>query len=148
MNWAHVHLIINHVPVIGVLGVILLLAYALARKSEELKMVSFGFLVLIALMTLAVYFTGEGAADVAKKIPGVTQAFIDRHEEMADLALVLTELLGVLALAGLIVLRRTSSIPKWLAVVVLLVSLITAAVVGLTANLGGQIRHTEIRGQG
>lgn len=148
MNWAHVHLIINHIPVIGVPGVILLLAYALARKSKEVKMVSFGLLVLIALMTLAVYFTGDGAADVVKKIPGVTEAFIDRHEEMADLALVLTELLGVLSLAGLIILRRSGSIPKWLAVMVLLASLITAAVVGLTANLGGQIRHTEIRAQG
>jgi hypothetical protein len=35
MNWAHVHLMINHFPVIGALGAILLLVYALVRKSEE-----------------------------------------------------------------------------------------------------------------
>jgi uncharacterized membrane protein len=146
MNWAHVHLMINHFPVVGVLGAILLLVYSLVRKSDEVKMVSFGLFVLIALMTLAVFFTGQAAADAVKKLPGVTEAYIGRHEEMADVAVVLMETLGVAALAGLIFLRRSGAIPKWIVVIVLLLSLVTAAVVGLTANLGGQIRHTEIRG--
>lgn len=146
MNWAHVHLMINHVPVIGLLGAVLLLIYALARKSEEVKMVSFGLFVLIALMTFAVYFTGEAAQKVVKDLPGVTEADIGRHEEIAGLALTSMEVLGVAALIGLILLRRSGAIPKWIVVVVLVLSLITAAIVGFTANLGGQIRHTEIRG--
>jgi uncharacterized membrane protein len=145
MNWAHVHLLINHFPVIGVLGAILLLVYSLVRKSEEVTMVSFGAFVLIALITLAVYFTGQAAEDVVKNLPGVTETYIGRHEEMAELALVLIEALGVLSLVGLFLLRRSGSIPKWAVVMVLVTSLIAAAVVGLTANLGGQIRHTEIR---
>jgi hypothetical protein len=145
MNWAHVHLMINHFPVIGVLGVILLLAYSLVRKSEEVKMVSFGLFVLLALMTLAVYFTGEAAQEIVKNFPGVTKASIDTHEELADLALVLMEALGVAALAGLFFLKRSGSIPKLLVAFVLVLSLITAAVVLLTANLGGQIRHAEAR---
>ena len=145
MNWAHVHLIINHFPVIGVLGAILLLVYSLIWKSEEVKMVSFGVFVLIALITLPVYFTGEAAAKVVKDLPGVTEAFVGRHEEMAELALVLMEVLGLMSLVGLFLLRRTGSIPKWAVIMVLVTSLITAAVVGFTANLGGQIRHTEIR---
>jgi len=88
MNWAHVHLMINHFPVIGVLGAILLLLYALVRKSDEVRMVSFGAFVLIALITIAVFFTGHGAEDVVKNVPGVTEASIGRHEEMADIALV------------------------------------------------------------
>jgi uncharacterized membrane protein len=145
MNWAHVHLMINHFPVIGVLGAVLLLLYALVRKSDEVRMVSFGVFVLIALITIAVFFTGQGAVDVVKNLQGVTEAFVGRHEEMAAIALVLTEVLGVLALAGLYLLRRSGSIPKWLVLAVIVASLVTAAVVGLTANLGGQIRHTEIR---
>jgi len=145
MNWAHVHLMINHFPVIGVLGAILLLLYALVRKSDEVRMVSFGAFVLIALITIAVFFTGHGAEDVVKNVPGVTEASIGRHEEMADIALVFMEGLGIIALTGLFLLRRTGSIPKWLVLIVLVISFITAAVVGLAANLGGQIRHTEIR---
>ena len=147
MNWAHVHLIINHVPIIGVLGTILLLVYSLVRKSEEVKMVSFGLFVLIALMTLAVFFTGEAAQDTVKKLPSVTEAYIGRHEEMAEIALVVMEALGIAALVGLLLLRRSGAIPKWIVTVVLVLSLITAAIVGFTANLGGQIRHTEIRSE-
>lgn len=147
MNWAHVHLMINHFPVVGVFGATTLLIYSLARKSEEVKRVSFGLFALLALITLAVFFTGQAAQDTVKKLPGVTEASIDRHEEMAEYALVFIETMGLTALAGLLFLRVTGAIPKWIVLAVLILSLITTAVVGLTANLGGQIRHTEIRGQ-
>jgi hypothetical protein len=55
INWAHIHLMINHFPVVGVMGAILLFLYALIRKSEEVKMVSLGLFVLVALITLPVY---------------------------------------------------------------------------------------------
>lgn len=145
INWAHVHLIINHFPVVGVLGGILLLVYALIRKSEEVKMVSLGVFVLIALMTIAVFFTGQAAEEGVKKLPGVTEGYIGRHEEMAEYAITLMEILGVLALTGLVLLKRLGAIPKLVVLLVLVMSLITAAVMGFTANLGGQIRHTEIR---
>ncbi len=145
MNWPHVHLMINHIPVIGVPGAILLLVYSLLRRSEEVKMVSFGLFVLIALMTLAVYFTGGAAAKAVENLPGVTEAAIGRHEEMADVALVLIEVLGIVALTGLFLLRRLGHIPKLAVILLLVLSLISAAVAGLTANLGGEIRHPEIR---
>jgi hypothetical protein len=136
---------INHIPVIGLLGTLLLLIYAVVRRSEEVKMVSFGVLVLIALMTIAVYFTGQAAEDMVKKIPGVTESLIGRHEEAADLALTGIEASGILALVGLILRRRTGSLPKWSVIVVLVLSIISTLVVLYTANLGGEIRHTEIR---
>ena len=145
MNWAHVHLMINHIPVIGIPGVILLLVYSLAQRNEEVKRVSFGLFVLIALMTFAVFFTGEAAQKVVKGLPGVTEAYIGRHEESAEYSLVLVEVLGLLALAGLVFRRRFGRIPNAIVVLVLVMSLIASAVAGLTANLGGQIRHTATR---
>jgi uncharacterized membrane protein len=145
MNWAHVHLMINHFPVVGVFGATTLLIYSLLRKSEEIKRVSFGLFVLLALITLAVFFTGQAAENTVKKLPGVTEASIDRHEEMAGYALLFIETLGLAALAGLLLLRVSGAIPRWIVVIVLLLSLAAAAIVGITANLGGQIRHTEIR---
>jgi uncharacterized membrane protein len=145
INWAHVHLLINHFPVVGVFGGILLLGYALTRKSTEVSMVSLGVFVLIALITIPVFLTGEGAEDVVKKIPGVTETYIGRHEELAELSLALIEILGALALVGLIWLKRKGTIPQFIMILVLVMSVIMAAVVGFTANLGGQIRHTEIR---
>jgi uncharacterized membrane protein len=145
INWAHVHLMINHFPVIGVLGGILLLAYALRRKSQEVKMVSLGVFVLVALTTIPVFLTGEGAEDVVKHIPDVTETYIGRHEKFAEVTLVLMEILGILSLIGLVLLRRRGAIPPSIVILVLVMSLITAILVGITANLGGQIRHTEVR---
>ena len=147
MNWPHVHLMINHFPEVGIFGAVALLIYSLVRKSEEIKRLSFGLFVLLALITLGVFFTGQAAEDTVKKLPNVTEAYIGRHEEMAELALVLMETLGLAALAGLLFLRESGAIPKWIVLAVLILSLITAVLVGYTANLGGQIRHTEIRGQ-
>ena len=42
MNWAHVHLMLSHLPVVGTIFGVLLLLLALLRKSEELKRVSLG----------------------------------------------------------------------------------------------------------
>lgn len=148
INWAHVHIMINHIPVIGLMGILLLLLYAVFRRSEEVKMVSFGALVLIALMTIAVFFTGQAAEDMAKKIPGVTENDIGRHEEAAVLSLTGIEISGTLALIGLILRRRRGSMPKWNVIAVLVLSLISSGIVLYTANLGGEIRHTEIRGPG
>jgi len=61
MNWAHIHLSLNHLPVVGIIFGVLLLLLALLRKSEELKRVSLGVFVLTALIALPVYFTGEPA---------------------------------------------------------------------------------------
>lgn len=145
VNWAHVHIMINHFPVVGVFGAILLLVYALVKKSEEMKMVSLGIFVLIALITIPVFFTGEAAENVVKKLPGVTETYIGRHEEFAEYSITVMEILGAMSLLGLYFIFRSGTIPKWLFLIVLLLSLLTAAIVGLTANLGGQIRHTEIR---
>jgi len=145
MNWAHVHLLINHFPVIGVLGVLLVFVYGLVRKSDEVKLLGLGLFVLIALITIAVYLTGGAAENVVKNLPGVTESFIGAHEEMALLALVLIELLGVAALGGLFLFRKSGTLPQWYITLVLVIALASSGTVGLTANLGGQIRHTEIR---
>ncbi len=148
INWAHMHLMINHIPVIGIPGAILLFIYALVKRSDEVKMAAFVMIVLLAILTVGVYLSGQAAEDMVKKLPGVTEADIGRHEEVADLSLILIEGLGALALAGLFFMRRSGSIPKWLVSLVFILSLITAVVVGYTANRGGEIRHSEIRGPG
>jgi len=147
INWAHVHLMINHFPVIGVLGAILVFGYGLVRKSDEVKLLGLGLFVLIALITIPVYLTGGAAEKVVKdmNLPGVTESYIGDHEDLASAALALIELLGMAALGGLFLFRKSGMLPRWYIALVLVLSLAAAGTVGLTANLGGQIRHTEIR---
>jgi uncharacterized membrane protein len=145
INGAHLHLMMNHFPVVGIMGALLLLVYARIRNSEEVKMVSLGIFVLLALITIPVYISGGFAEDAVNKLSGVTEKYISRHADFALYALILMEALGILALTGLVLLRRSGSVPTWILNSVLVLSLATTAVIGFTANLGGQIRHTEIR---
>jgi uncharacterized membrane protein len=145
MNWAHVHLALSHLPVIGAIFGLLLLLLALLRKSEELKRVSLGVFVITALLALPVYFTGEPAEEMIEHLPGVAEPLIERHENAALFALLMAGVTGIVALIGLILFRRAETLPIWVVGAALVLSLATSGLMGWTANLGGEIRHTEIR---
>ncbi len=144
MNSAHIHLILNHIPVLGIGFGVLLMFYGFFRKSDELIKVSLGIFVLAALITIPVYLTGEPAEEIVENLAGVSEAFIDPHEDWGFYSLILMEITGVLALLNLVLFGR--SFGKKLLQVTFLGSIIAAGSILWTANLGGKIRHTEIRG--
>ena len=102
MDAAHAHLILNHIPVVGLGAAILLLLYAFARKNDEMKKAALAGFALLALVAIPVYLTGKGAEDLVEHLPGVTEAYIEQHEEAATASLIAIELLGALSLAGLV----------------------------------------------
>jgi uncharacterized membrane protein len=145
MNWPHIHLIINHFPVIGFIFGLLFVLYAMLRKSEELKKTSLGFFVLVALITVPVYFTGDQAGDVMERLPDVSKSLVEQHEEAASVALTGAVILGIVAAGGLFFFRRAAAIPRWLMMLALILTIAVNGLVAYTANLGGQIRHPEAR---
>jgi uncharacterized membrane protein len=147
MNAAHWHLLVNHLPVIGTLFVVLLLIAGFLRSSGEVQKLSLVFAVVVALTAVAAYLTGDPAEHVVENLPGVTSFAIHVHEEFAEVAFVLTACLGGLALVGLVAFRRRAKPPAAFMVAVLVLALVSAGTMAWTANLGGKIRHTEIRNQ-
>jgi hypothetical protein len=147
MNVAHIHLLLNHIPMIGTVFGVVLFSLALMRRSEELKKISLGIFVVGAVVALPVYFTGEPAEEVVEHLPGVSESIIEQHEEAAEIALVAVELLGAISLAGLVLFRSASGIPNWFAALSLVLSVMVGGVMAWTANRGGQVRHTEIRAE-
>ena len=145
MNWAHVHIAINHVPVIGIVFGFLLLLYAMMKKTEEVKRISLGIFVIIALIVIPVYLTGGGAEEIVEHLPGVSESAIERHAESAFSTFVMVEVLGLLTLGGLLLYRRPQNLSNWFVLLSLILSILVGGLMARTANLGGQIRHTEIR---
>jgi MFS family permease len=145
MNPAHVHLILNHIPLIGMGFTILLLIVALVRKSNELINVALIFTILVALWAIPVYLTGEPAEEVVEDLPGISEQMIEKHEERAEITFIFTEVTGVLALISLIVRRFSDNIGQKLTLLTLLVLLVSGGLMAWTANLGGKINHPEIR---
>jgi uncharacterized membrane protein len=143
MDPAHIHLLVNHIPVLGTVFGILLLLYGMLAQKHEVTRASLGLFVLAGLGAGVAYLSGEGAEDTVEGLPGVAESIIEAHEEAALIALIAAIVLGVAALLALVFLRTET--PRWAAVTTLVLALGTAGVMAWTANLGGQIRHTEIR---
>ncbi len=145
MNWAHVHLILNHFPVVTAIVALPLLLAALLRRSAGLRSVALGVFVAAAVLAVPAYFTGEPAEEKVGHLPGVSEKDIDRHEEAAEIAALVVGAQGVVALAALFLLRRRPGLPGPIAVTLLALSIAGAVLMARTANLGGMIRHSEIR---
>jgi len=145
MNSAHLHLLLNHVPVLGTLSGMLLLAFAMIRRSQELTRVSLAVLVLAAVITIPVYWSGEPAEELVEHRPEVSERIIEQHEEAAEAAATALGILGALSLAGLVLFRQATGVPRRFAALTLALALVGTVLMIRTANLGGQVRHAEIR---
>lgn len=144
MSIVHLHLLLNHVPVVGALFAIILFAAAILLSETVSTRFALGFSAAIAVVAVAVYFTGGPAEEVVEKLAGVTERAIEQHEEAAELATVATSIFGALSLAALVIFGKRK-MPRWVAAVGFAGAAVLGALMGWTANLGGQIRHTEIR---
>jgi hypothetical protein len=144
MNLAHVHLLVNHFPIIGTIIGLVLFVGALIGKSEDLKRASLVVFLGIALIAIPTYLSGNAAQDAIKDLPGVSAAVIKAHQDAALLAYVFMEITGAVAWFGLWQFRRSSSIGRGTLTVVLLFSMLTAGLMTNAGNLGGLIRHPEI----
>src|ERR1700681_1296223 len=145
MNLAHVHLLLNHFPTIGMLVGLGLYVVAILAKSDHLKSASLVIFFGIALLSIPTFATGSSARLALAKTPEVSTAVIDTHETAAFEALGFMELTGALAWLGLWQYRRLSRLPLGTMSAVLVAGVVTFGLMARAANIGGEIRHPEIR---
>jgi hypothetical protein len=145
MNGAHLHLIVTHLPVLGVGFGALLLALGLIRKNRVLQQTALGVLVLAGLAAGAAYRTGEGAEEAIESQLGAGQSYIELHEEAGLIGLGMAGFAGAMALIVLASGRRGRPLSRGLAALNLLFALAASGTLVWVANLGGQIGHPEIR---
>lgn len=145
MNPAHLHLLTNHVPVMGTIFGFILLGVAVMLRKTDVARSGLLVLALAAVVAVPAYLSGEPAEEIAEGLPGVAHAIVEEHEEAALPAFIAMEVAGALALVGLVVWRRAEKMPGAYLAAMLIVTLVAAIAIGRTALLGGEIRHTEIR---
>jgi uncharacterized membrane protein len=144
MSLVHLHLLLNHIPVVGILFAVVAFASALAFRETVSTRFALVFTLALAIVTGAAYLTGEPAEEAVENIAGVSESAIEAHEEAAKLATIAMSILGTLSLTALLAFRR-GRMPRWVGVAGVAGSLIVSGLLGWTANIGGQIRHSEIR---
>jgi hypothetical protein len=144
MNQAHIHLILNHFPVVGPVILLPLLAYCIFRGGHELRMATWAVATFVGLLALPAFFTGEPAEEFIEDMVGVSKPAIEDHEEAAEASLVGSGALGVIALFGFVAGLRSGSVRQGNVVLATIACLVAAAMSGNAARKGGLIRHPEI----
>jgi formate hydrogenlyase subunit 3/multisubunit Na+/H+ antiporter MnhD subunit len=146
MTAAHVHLLLNHIPILGSIFGLLVLSYGMLRKSDEIKKTSLGVFVITALVTIPVYLTGDGAAKIVSSLPGVSTAIIQQHDQAATITMFAIQILGALSLLSLwLSWRSRRELRSWMTLGVFILAMISSGLGAWTGSIGGQIRHTEVR---
>lgn len=144
MSLVHLHLLLNHIPVVGILFAVIAFTTALIFRETVSIRFALVFIVALALVTGAVYLTGEPAEEVVEELVGVSESAMEAHEDAAKTATVAMSILGAFSLVALLAFRNRR-VPRWIGAAGLAGTLIVSALLGWTANIGGQIRHSEIR---
>ena len=148
MNPAHLHLLINHFPIIGSLIGGFVLGYGIWSKSIQTKIAAYYVLLASTAGAVIAYLTGEGAEEIIENIQGISKEMLDQHEDFSLISLVVIIILGIFSIIGLFLTIRKSTLSNTVAVITLLTSLVSFGLIARTGYLGGQIRHTEINSAG
>lgn len=144
INFAHLHLLLNHVPVLGTIIAIALLLISFCGKNGDLRRASLIIFAGVALVTIPTFVSGFGAQVNIAHQAGVSGPLIQRHLGSAMLSFWVMEITGAFAIAGLWQLHRHARTSRVNILAVLIFSLLTAGLMARTGNTGGDIRHPEV----
>lgn len=145
MNQAHLHLLLNHLPILGTLFGLLILAGGFILKNDGVKRTALGLFVLSGILAIPAYLTGEGAEEMVENLPGVTENLIEAHEDMANIFLWMVGALGVFSLATFYADIKSKKVGSALYAITFVAALGSMVYAQRVGSSGGEIRHTEIR---
>ncbi len=143
MDGAHLHLLVNHFPVIGTIISLLILIAGIVLKNDTIKKTALSLVVFTALITIPAFLSGEDAEEALKAIHQAPRDLIHEHEEMGDIGLWTTLLTGVIAVIGMIKIKTPYG--KKIVLITLIALIGNSLFLAKIGNAGGMIRHSEIR---
>ncbi len=145
MNDAHLHLLVNHFPIIGTIFGLAILITGLILKNSSVKNTAYVLFIVAAIFGFLSMYTAEGAEEVVEDMPTIGHQIIHEHEELAEKFAIVLYATGAFALVSLLAAVKNHKLAKTLSFITLILALIGAFLSKGVGTSGGEIRHTEIR---
>ena len=145
MTDAHLHMVVNHFPIIGIIFGLGVMLFGIVLKNKSLVKTAFGLFIVAALFAAGSMATGEGAEEMVENLPSVGDGIIHEHEEIAEKFALLLYLLGTVSVVGIYLNLKNNSKSKILIYTSLVLAVLGVFLAQKTGTSGGEIRHTEIR---
>ena len=144
----HIHVLLNHLPVIGLAMGILALTLAFLLRSRAAQIVGLVLVLVSAASAWPVNFTGLHAYEALRGIVDDDSAdWLDEHMERAEKFAPAFYALAALAAAALLAPRKWPRTTTPLAIATLALAVACEGASGWIALAGGQIRHPEFRSE-
>jgi uncharacterized membrane protein len=145
MNQAHLHMVVNHFPIIGIIIGMVVLGVGLATKSALSKRIGGLILIGSSIFSFPSFATGEGAEELVENLPGVSENIIERHEELAEQFMGFVWAIILIGILALLSEWKMKKFTKWIYISLFVVSIFATYFAKQVGTSGGEIRHTEIR---
>ncbi len=148
---AHLHLALNHIPIIGLAFSCLPIVIGILAQSRITIAVGLLSTLLCAVAMPTIMQTGSDAGHSfkdGKTLPPLDEAgkiALNMHAGRADKTTPVVYACALLAILALLALIKFPQAARWLASAVLLGNAISISLAVWTAEAGGRIRHLEFR---
>src|SRR5262249_30210548 len=138
MNLVHVHLWLNHLPILGTFIALALFALSLFLGQDDIQQASLALFACIALLAIPAYMSGNAAQEIIKNAADRSMDLIQAHQGSALVAFLFIELTGAVSLYGLWQFSRTPKSPSTTAkparmnlLIVLVLAIVTSGVMAV-----------------
>ncbi len=143
---AYRHMLLNHVPIIGLFIAFVMLLAGLAARQTALLFTGLVLVALTAGMSIPVANYGDAAYPaIYDALDGDGRKWLDYHAELAETWVPVLIANAVLAVIAIAVGASRRRLLLWAALLVALVTVAGLAGATLVASAGGKIQHPEFR---
>lgn len=144
MSSVWLHLLVNHVSIVGTFIGLIIVIVGLFMKSDVIKNVGLIVFVVTGLSVYVAYLTGAPAEEAIENIPGISESVIHTHQEAAQWSLTAISAALVLSLVTLFYKSQKAVVRNSIMTAFLIVSLWAYAVIAKTSHDGGLIRRPDL----
>jgi hypothetical protein len=142
----YIHVVLNHLPIYGVLLAAVALAISLVLRSRAAQITALILTLIAGASAYPVFVTGQRAYKTIRGQSDDAGAdWLDEHMDRAEKTIGAFYFLAFLALAGLLVPVKWPRAGIPLTAATLVVAVICAGIAIYIAQAGGQVRHPEFR---
>lgn len=145
MNDAHLHMVVNHFPIIGTIFGLGILITGMILKNNSVKTVAYVLFIIAAIFAAFSMGTGEGAEELVEDMPTIGKQIIHEHEEWAEKLALVLYVIGALSLASLFFRIKKMAFEKYTSIAIVVIAVVGVFIAKQVGTSGGEIRHTEIR---
>ncbi len=143
MDAHHLHLLLNHFPIIGTMFGFFAMLIGLITNNKTLKISSLIIFIVVSIIAIPTFTSGHGAEDIVKNSPTISKELIEQHESAAEIAYPFALALGFISLIVLVFGLKKEKYFKLGCYLVFIVAIITFGLMAYTGNTGGNIRINE-----